>query len=97
VLGAGTLEHDVYFIASGLLIAVWAYLLVIGDTSCVFDCELMGRNELVALGTESGQGHGIAVITDVEVGGDFVEISVEGGPCTMKCAWVRPVGVALGG
>ena len=74
MLSAGALEHDVYFIASGLLVAVWAYLLVL----CVFNCELMGRNLLLALGVESSKGHGVEFSTDVEVGGDFVQISVEG-------------------
>ena len=56
----------------------------------------------MALGAESSKGHGVAVSTDVEVGGDFVEISVEGRSvyhevrlgtaCGCGVGWLRGVG-----
>jgi len=42
-----------YFISSGLLVVAWAYFLVVCDSLCVSNGELMGGNLLVALRAES--------------------------------------------
>jgi len=44
-----------YFSSSGLLVAVRAEFLVVRDTLCVFNGELMGGNYLVALGADSSE------------------------------------------